>query len=89
LQGFVDKMFTPASTDIKMSNNNNIDLLKFSMTPSNMEVITNLAQSQYLDNVTQSEGFSILKNERLNTPGLVQPQNVKQMLMSPPPPTSG
>jgi hypothetical protein len=65
----VDKMFTPASTDIKMSNN--VDLLKFSMTPSNMEVITNLAQSQYLENVTQSEGFSILKNERLNTPGLV------------------
>jgi hypothetical protein len=65
----VDKMFTPASTDIKMSNN--VDLLKFSMTPSNMEVITNLAQSQYLENVTQSEGLSILKNERLNTPGLV------------------
>ena len=65
----MDKMFTPASTDIKMSNN--VDLLKFSMTPSNMEVITNLAQSQYLENVTQSEGFSILKNERLNTPGLV------------------
>ena len=35
-----------------MTNNNNIDLLKFSMTPSNMEVITNLAQSQYLDNIT-------------------------------------
>lgn len=65
----MDKMFTPASTDIKMSNN--VDLLKFSMTPSNMEVITNLAQSQYLENVTQSEGLSILKNERLNTPGLV------------------
>ena len=65
----MDKMYTPASTDIKMSNN--VDLLKFSMTPSNMEVITNLAQSQYLENVTQSEGFSILKNERLNTPGLV------------------
>lgn len=65
----MDKMFTPASTDIKMSNN--VDLLKFSMTPSNMEVITNLAQSQYLENVTQSEGLSILKNERLNTPGLI------------------
>ena len=65
----MDKMFTPASTDIKMSNN--VDLLKFSMTPSNMEVITNLAQSQCLENVTQSEGLSILKNERLNTPGLV------------------
>ena len=64
-------MFTPASTDIKMGSNNNVDLLKFSMTPSNMEVVTDLAQSQYLENATQSEGFSILKNERLNTPGLV------------------
>ena len=70
MQGFVDKMFTPTSTDIKIAPNNQ-DILKFSMTPSNMEVITNLAQSQYLENLTQSDGFSILKNERLNTPGLV------------------
>jgi hypothetical protein len=70
MQGFVDKMFTPTSTDIKMAHNNQ-EVLKFSMTPSNMEVITNLAQSQYLENLTQSDGFSILKNERLNTPGLV------------------
>ena len=59
--------------------------MKFSMTPSNMEVATNLMQSQYMENLTQSEGYSILKNERLNTPALVQPQYVKQMMMSPPP----